>query len=94
MESENKAKSVQGVGKLNSKRAPKEAETSFKIKTKGYTEQFSSYQKAVSVFERLKRGAEKKKQPIKIEFLRKTHGKDWEMIDFCEIKASFYDERD
>lgn len=66
-----------------------EKETSyetFRVKTSGYVEQFSSYNSARQSFDKLKRKKMKDGEPFKIVLDRKGKEGFWEIVDSVTIK--------
>lgn len=62
----------------------------YKVKAKGYSEQFSSYTVAKRNFDSLKRKAVKNEQAFTIVLLVKN-GSAWEELEKASISGSFYE---
>lgn len=63
----------------------------FRVKTRGYVSQFSTYNSALSNFERLKSSAAKKGESFKVTLENSIDGQKWTVLDEVKVTGSFFD---
>lgn len=82
-------KGTKGVGRAD--RQDKQVDKHvYRVKTKGYTKQFSSYAAALKAFTKLQRDAEKEQEAYTV-VLSKKDGRNWEELDKAQVTKAFYE---